>query len=278
MLPSMLNPYIRLATHSVISVGQAIMRRVIYDYELIYIEHGSVNLVYNDIAYHCTENDIIFIRPGIAHSFDINECDISQPHIHFDMTYRTESEKIPISFKDIGAMTQEERSWIHKDYFYSYPVTPFVKLQSPKAFLDIFYGIINEKRSVLMQKALMIQLLAMLIDDNFPDFLNVGAKISVASRIKDYIDSGNAFLMELDDFAKHFYHSKFYLEKTFKEAYGIGLIKYRNRKRMMYADELLEKYSVSQVANELGYQSIYSFSRAYKEYCGIAPSKRIKRN
>jgi quercetin dioxygenase-like cupin family protein len=55
-----------------ISAGHNIARRVIYDYELVYIEKGTFNLIYDDISYRCTAGDIIFIRPGIPHSFIID--------------------------------------------------------------------------------------------------------------------------------------------------------------------------------------------------------------
>lgn len=273
MTPSIINPYIRVAMHSVIPSGHNITRRVIYDYELIYLERGNFTIIYDGVSYHCSEGDIIFIRPNISHSFRIDNGEISQPHIHFDLTHRIESNKIPVSFKDIDNMTEEEKNWIHKDYFVSYPATPFVKVQNKSIFLDIFYRLISEKK-LLLKKALMIQLLSMLIDDNFPDLMKEKESLSVAYQIKDYIDAGNGLRMNLDDFSKSFYHSKFYLEKKFKETFGFSLIEYRNNKRMEFANHLLEKHSVSKVADELGYQSIYAFSRAYKQRYGISPSKR----
>ena len=137
-------------------------------------------------------------------------------------------------------------------------------------FLDIFYKVISEKNT-LIQKAAMLQLLSILIEDNFPDFMEEETAPSIAHQIKNYIDAGNGLRMNLNDFSKNFFQSKFYLEKKFKEAFGVSLIEYRNQKRMTYANNLLEKCSVSKVADELGYQSIYAFSRAFKTRFGISP-------
>ena len=98
---SLINPYIRLAMESRIPSGHNIAQRVIYDYELIYLEEGNFTFVYNGEAYYCKTGDIIFICPGIAHSFHLDYGEISQPHIHFDITHRPQSEFIPISFKDL---------------------------------------------------------------------------------------------------------------------------------------------------------------------------------
>lgn len=273
MHPSLINPYIRIAMQSIIPLGHNIMRRVIYDYELIYLERGEFTLIYDDIPYHCHAGDIIFIRPGIAHSFQIDYSEISQPHIHFDITYRPQSDTIPISFKDIDNMTEIEKGWIHKNYFLSYACTPLITVKNKTSFLDIFYRIISNESDPLMKKAFMIQIISILINENFSGVLEEQTYFNVADQIKDYLDAGNGLGMSLDDFAKRFFHDKFYLEKKFKQKFGIGLIKYRNHKRMDFAYDLLDTLSVSKAAEMLGYQSVYSFSRAYKQHYGVSPSK-----
>ncbi len=271
---SLVNPYIRLAMESRISEGHHILKRVIYDYELIYLEEGNFTLFYNDKSYSCKAGDIIFIRPGIAHSFDLNRGEISQPHIHFDITHRPQSEIIPISFKDFDKMSDIERGWIHRDYFSSYSRPPLLEIENKSEFLEIFYHIVSGDLGDLMKKSLMIRLIAMIINDNFSELLQSDKQLNVVNQIKDYIDAGNGMGMTLDDFAKTFFYDKFYLERKFKEAFGVNLIEYRNKRRMDFAKDLLKVYSVSKVSELLGYQSIYSFSRAYKSFFGYAPSQK----
>lgn len=273
---SLINPYIRISMESKISSGSNIARRVIYDYEIIYLERGEFTLIYDEEQYICSPGDIIFIRPGIPHSFQIDRGEISQPHIHFDITYRHLSEKIPISFKDYGQMTEAEKAWIHKDYFSSFPRTPFITVQDKSEFLNCFYRIICKGDSAAVKKGLMIQLIATVINDNFKDIMNEQENCLIEHQIKDYIDAGNGKSMTLDNFSDTFFYSKFHLEKRFKAAFGLGIIEYRNKKRMEFAQELLRDNSITRVAQLLGYNSIYSFSRAYKSYYGYAPSKEYK--
>lgn len=270
---SFINPYIRIAMHSVIPPRHNIARRVIYDYELIYLERGNFTLVYNNVPYHCTAGDILFIRPGIPHCFQLGNSEISQPHIHFDITHRLESDKIPVSFKDLDAMTETELRWIHKDYFPSSNPTPLLRITNTADFLRLFYEILSRNTDPLTKKSLMLQILSVIIKENFPGVFETQASSSIVEQIKNYIDAGNGFYMSLTDFSKVFHYNRFYLEKKFKEAYHIGIIEYRNRKRMGRAKQLLETHSVSQVALQMGYGSIYSFSRAYKLHFGYAPSQ-----
>lgn len=271
---SLINPYIRLAMESRISAGHNIARRVIYDYELIYLEKGIFNFVYDDITYLCKAGDIIFIRPGIPHSFIIDLGEISQPHIHFDITHRPQSEIIPISFKDLDKMSNEEREWIHEDYFSSFNQAPLINIQNKSDFLENFYHIVSGNSDALTKKSLIIKLIAAIINENFSELIQDNNHVNVVKQIKDYIDAGNGMGITLDDFAKTFFYDKFYLERKFKESFGVNLIEYRNKKRMELAKHLLKLHSVSEVSELVGYQSIYAFSRAYKSFFGYAPSKK----
>ena len=270
---SLINPYIRLAMESRIPSGHHIAQRIIYDYELIYLEEGRFNFVYNGKAYDCKAGDIIFICPGIAHSFRLDHGEISQPHIHFDITYRPYSEFIPISFKDLDKMSDAEREWIHKDYYSLYQHTPLLDIQNRSEFFEAFYNIVSGHADDLTKKSWMMKLIAMITNDNFPKLLQNDKQLNVANQIKDYIDAGNGMGMTLDHFSAIFFYDKFYLERKFKETFGINIIAYRNKKRMELAKDLLKIYPVSQISELLGYQSVYSFSRAYKSYYGHAPSK-----
>lgn len=271
---SLINPYIRLAMESRISAGHNIARRVIYDYELIYLEKGTFTFIYDDIPYRCKAGDVIFIRPGISHSFIIDLGEISQPHIHFDITHRPQSEIIPISFKDLDKMSAIEREWIHEDYFSLRNQSPLINIQNKPDFLKSFYRIISGNSNDILKKSLLIELISFIINDNFSELLQSEKQLSIANQIKDYIDAGNGMGMTLDDFAKTFFYDKFYLERKFKEAFGLNLIEYRNKKRMELASHLLQRHSVSEVSELIGYQSIYAFSRAYKNYFGYTPSEK----
>ena len=65
-----------------------------------------------------------------------------------------------------------------------------------------------------------------------------------------------------------------YMSNIFKKNTSTTLLEYFHAKRMKTAKLLLaeNKRSVSQIAELLGYSSIYTFSRAFKKQYGISPS------
>lgn len=273
-----INPYIRAAKRSVIPAGEEIRQRIIFDYEIIYIEKGEFVLHYDKKDYLCKTGDFLLLRPGISHSFRGICQDLSQPHIHFDMTYSDESVHIPISFKDLPALTAQERGMLQKDVFAAYPVTPYLTFHDKDTALRLFHNITgNTSLSPLARKGMFLLLLDMLIQDNFPGLPGKQTnKHPIENEVKDYIDAGQGLSATLDDIAKQFIYSKYYLERRFKAAFGISLITYRNQKRMQSARESLQQQSVTAVSEKLGFSSVYAFSRAFRKHFGFPPSAAKK--
>ena len=271
---SAVNPYIRKAIHSVIRATHSIKRRIIFDYELLYVEDGEFILHYDNADYRCTAGQFVLLRPGVPHSFHVGERNLSQPHIHFDVTHQSDSVHVPISFKDIPDLTEREKRCIREDAFAPYPQEPLVHFADTKQALELFYAIVDPSDvSTLTRKAKLILLLEMLIRDNFPRvFEPETAPYCMEQQVKDYIDAGQGLSANLDDLANQFNYSKYYLERRFQERYGTGVIAYRNDKRMQLAKTMLQTKTVSEVADALGFSSIYVFSRAFKNHFGISPT------
>lgn len=271
---STINPYIRLAKRALLLNKAEIKQRIIFDYELIYIEDGRVTLTYDGVEYVCEKGQFIFLRPGISHRFS-NIHQLSQPHIHFDMTHTDNSPDVPVSFKDLAALTPQERSWIRHDIFQTCSHNPIVSFREKDAALQIFFDVIDLPESMMLtRKAKLIQLVDMLIRDNFPSvFERTDQHYAIEQHIKEYINAGQGLADSLEDLARQFGYSKYYLARRFKDSFGISLIAYRNEKRMQTAKELLKSNSVSAVTDMLGFSSIYVFSRAFKKHFGICPSE-----
>ena len=107
-----ISPYVRLCRESLIHGPILIHERVIYDYELIFLEKGIMTICYDGQTYHCAEGDVILLRPGHSHTISMDTPLVSQPHVHFDPLYDRCRETVPISFSPLSAMTAEQRAQI----------------------------------------------------------------------------------------------------------------------------------------------------------------------
>lgn len=71
-----------------------------------------------------------------------------------------------------------------------------------------------------------------------------------------------------------------YLKKGFKEIYNQTIFEFIQENRMIKAKYMLEKsqQNITEVAFNVGYSSLSSFSQAYKNYFGVSPAEHIKQN
>lgn len=91
--------------------------------------------------------------------------------------------------------------------------------------------------------------------------------------VKRFIKEGQFGFMTANDIAAKFHFERSYLHRIFKRRYGITVKQYMIDVKMARAKSFLERgESVYEVAYKSGYHSEFNFSRAFKEYYGIAPS------
>ena len=79
--------------------------------------------------------------------------------------------------------------------------------------------------------------------------------------------------------AKSFHLSYERFRKIFKEVMGVAPGDYRIRGRIQYAQNLLagRKNNVNEIATQLGYPDVFTFSKQFKKIVGCSPEKFIKR-
>ncbi len=99
--------------------------------------------------------------------------------------------------------------------------------------------------------------------------------VSTAEKIKDYIDSGLAYNVSLDDIAQHFYLNKSYIISIFSAKYGFTPKQYILDRKMQAARTMLEKnrHSVSEIADILNFSSSQHFSSSFKKKVGVSPDE-----
>lgn len=275
-----INPYLRTAQQCIIPTGSGLQQRIIFDYEIVYIESGTIRINYDGTDYMCKSGDFILLHPGVSHCFYTVSEDVSQPHIHFDLIYTANSRKTPISFKNLDMMSDEEKTLIQDDLFPEHHGAPFVTFSDKSTAVKMLFSAIDyfQKQQPLLAKSAFLELLNLLIQENFTNCFGEANNYAITRQIKDYIDSGQGISMSLEDFEKQFAYNRYYLEKQFKKKYGISLISYRNTQKMKLACHLLETLSVTEVSNELDFSSVYAFSRAFKNHMGINPTDYKRRS
>jgi AraC-like DNA-binding protein len=101
------------------------------------------------------------------------------------------------------------------------------------------------------------------------------AEPPVITRAKQYIQEHQAEDMSLSQVAKAVNISTFYFCKMFKKVTGINFTDYVSRVRIEKAKNLLlnPNLRVSEIAYEVGFQSLTHFNRVFKKVLGLSPTE-----
>ena len=138
---------------------------------------------------------------------------------------------------------------------------------SVKAEMIRTTGLINELFSFLLDETLILR----------KEKVSLKKEEQIKSIIR-YVNSNySSSEISVQSIAEKFFYNPSYLSRNFREQTGISLIKYIITMRMRRAVELLENgsFSISQIAYSLGYKNQFYFSKEFKKFYGIPPTKYL---
>lgn len=107
-------------------------------------------------------------------------------------------------------------------------------------------------------------------------YMPLNNKAKKVKIILDYIEQNYALpSFGINEIASQMFYSVSYVSRIFKESTGMTPMEYATSLRMLKAMDFLRsgKYSVSQTAYLVGYNSPFYFSKEFKKYFGHSPSE-----
>ncbi len=149
---------------------------------------------------------------------------------------------------------ESKRQTLQEAYFKT-PVLPAKKLDAILRLLGIFADHLSLKGNE-------ITLAQVLVDP------------PLVSKAKNFIEEHQGEDLSLDQVANAIHTSKFNLCKLFKKATGLTFTEFLSRLRTESAKKLLlnRHLRVSEIAYEVGFQSLTHFNRVFKQVEGLSPS------
>jgi AraC-like DNA-binding protein/mannose-6-phosphate isomerase-like protein (cupin superfamily) len=96
--------------------------------------------------------------------------------------------------------------------------------------------------------------------------------------VKNYIDTHLFSIRSLTDLASMCGYNYSYLSSLFKKITGTTLSEYYRHRRFESAKLMIRenKFKIGEISNLLGYNSVYAFSKAFKDEYGVSPKKFYK--
>lgn len=243
--------------------------------ELTYILSGTSKYRIDDIYYDVKAGDMIVCNPGVFHQNMLLEGE--EPLVEFCTGFTD------FQFKNMPENTIQLSNQGHVVHLNS---------EAKREISRLCYDMLAENEAgqigkYFMLKAQLIQMLMLLMREviESPKIVQKGCNFETYSksyavkRIINYLMENYEHKISLDQIAHNMYLSPVYISKIFKEETGESPINYLIKIRLEKAKEILterEGGSIKNIANEIGYDDVYHFSKLFKKYFGISPQNYRK--
>jgi AraC-like DNA-binding protein len=237
--------------------------------EITYILSGKGKYYINGETYPVQQGDIIMCNPGMKHCYNL--VDSEEPMVEFCTGFTDfQINNMPpnsIAFKD-GSPIMKTSSRMKKDI-----------TRHCQEMVAENEGC--ELGKYFMLKAHLIQILLLIIRENSePLDIQKGYNFETynrsyaVKRIIKYLNENYENKISLDQIAHNMYLSPVYISKIFKEETGDSPINYLIKLRLEKAKDIINRGqggSIKEIANSVGYDDVYHFSKLFKKHFGMSP-------
>lgn len=235
-----------------------------YKYEIIYVVSGAGSFCVEGAEIQFDSNSFLVVKPLTYYTINASE-EVVFSRYSITFSYDDISDFLLSSINSL--FTNNATCAIIKDFNHD----ELDRIIAGISFADKLSG---ESRNQYLT-SLLSQILILLISAKTKfSYLNSN---EITSQITDFITDNlkNGKVASLDEIAKSFFVSKFYLCRVFKKCRGVSIHSYINQKRIMIAKQYIDSGVSAKVASELvGYMDYSSFYRAYVKVVGQSPKSQ----
>lgn len=288
-----ISPRVRIAFDHWTGSDWYLARRAIFDYELLYVDEGHLEVVIDERVHYAQPGDFLLFKPGVEHSMKgipgsagTWGAALHLPHIHFDLIFRNSYDELYTSFRPLADFSDEELRMISPDLtqFADFDIPEFIRLDDPIPVRELLMKIIAEReRSAYghthIENGYLLVILGLLLRSvNLLSDPQVELNFSRLIRVRDHILNNFGMPMNIDYLVALSGLSKYYFLRLFKKAFGASPMAFQRRCRIEKAKELLlyTDMTVTEIGEQVGYDSIHAFSRAFKQVVGMSPMHYVR--
>ncbi len=238
--------------------------------ELAYILSGKGKYLVEGTEYEVEAGDLLICNPGTYHANLF--CDPKEPYIKFVTGFTGFHFKNmapnSIELPDGGCILHTSAALKHELSKHCYAM--IAEKESNRTGKYIMF------KTHLMQMLLLI--MREIADAERPEQkgCNIESynKSYSVNQIIHYLNENYEQKISLEQIAHNMYLSPVYISKIFKEETGESPINYLIKIRLEKARDILlndDGGSIKNIANRVGYEDVYHFSKLFKKYYGISP-------
>ncbi len=247
----------------------------------------EIYYMFNGERYYFIENKTYPVRKGslvLIDSMQIHKTSVLGKDFHDRFLIELNNEPFSSFFQNISGMSVAE-------FFAEYSCVMELDEQTQHWIECRLNDIMDEAEKKLENYSMFIMLkIAEILlfvrrfhrDRLIPASLSMSKKSKhhVINEIAAYITKGDIKVKSLDEISRHFFISKSYLCRIFKEVTGFTVQDYINIHCVKKAQQLLEQndLSIADISKNLGFTSVTYFERVFKKYTEATPFQYRKKH
>lgn len=247
-------------------------------WEMVYVDKGEIIAVSDGIGKPLTSGEAVFHEPGEIHAH------ISNKEVANNMlviSFCADGEKMVFFRKKTFMLDKTSKTLL----------SLFVK--EAENALEVIPNKYEDKRNLDFSRSKFgaTQLLECYFTEFLINLIRNGSDFSdkilsteksraigensIVELITKYLEDNVYNSIDLNDVCRKFYLGKSQLSCIFKAQTGKSVIEYYRYLKFTEAKKLLREknFSVSQIADKLGYSSVHNFSRAFGKLSGFSPTE-----
>ncbi|GAF66039.1 putative DNA-binding protein [Bacillus sp. TS-2] len=238
------------------------------DYDMWYILEGEIEIRVNDSVYTANKGDLVLFGPSIAYHATSKRGSCHFIFTHFDFGLGNQNEILE-NFQIFGVvkknLVSEESLLFNESYSHYKKNKPMSSIRL-KGSLTILIAKVIELYGNEQFKGTFKQ------DINLS---KLNSNLHELQPVLDYVITHLNEPLRNEKLSKIVGMSEKYFIYYFKQTIGVTPGRYIYQLKMNRARELVysNQYSIEQIAEQLGYPDIYSFSKAFKKYYLVSPSQ-----
>ena len=253
--------------------GWEIPLRTIDNHELVFVTKGEGELFIKGKKHNIYANTLIYFYPNQPHSLRVNFGTKSVPNIELmsakaDRGYTDEN---PMHFYGLHFSFSENKDKL--------PLPDITLLENSVKINEFFkeLNFIHKQKNYMheWQKNIILNQILMEI------FLSINKDAAPANSLRirkviEYIHSKPYDKFTIDELSFKANMKKSLFIKLFKEVTGFTPLKYCTKLKLDYAKDLIlnqKELPVSFVAKSCGFEDPLYFSKSFKKYVGVSPTK-----
>lgn len=282
-----ISPYIRYVNNYKPVCSYTENERVIFDYELMYVMDGEVDICYNGIMHHLKKSDIFYFRPFDKNYMIVDYRKNFRTHcIHFDWIKLDEKYDFTAEefyMQSVLSPDHMEKLHILKNRPCNEPVdfhipTHITGLSYEKystLFSKCYFQFINSSvYSHLKLNSLFTEIIAEIYADisNGDDGNFMHPKIKYAIQ---YIKNNFSSALTAPMLAEMFGLSPKYFGSLFKKSTGMSVAEFILELRIYAAKEMLRgtNMSIAEISEQIGFDNSFYFSKCFKDKENLSPTQ-----